>query len=124
MLHTVAAKIASHQGYLDKLKLGPTGTARVELYVGTTLLVSLPIDHTTSSVNGTTGQLVLAPGVAGVGVAEGTGDNAKVVARDGTVMEESIEVVVGTSAVSGKAVFSSLNIVIGGRVTMTSATIG
>lgn len=123
-MHTVAGKIAAHQGYLDKIKAGSTGTAAVNLYDGTTLLVSLPIDHAASSVSGTTGQLTLVPGAAGVGVAEGTGDNAAVVARDETVLEEAVEVAAGTSAVSGKAVFSSLNIIVGGAVTMTSATIG
>lgn len=124
MTWSVAAKIAAHQGLLDKLKLGSTGTATLALYADTTLLVSLPIDHAASSVNATTGQLTLVPGASGTGAADGTGTLAKLTARDGTVLDDAIPVEAGVTAVSGKAVFSSLNIITGGSVTLVSAVVG
>ena len=124
MAWSVAAKVAAHQGLLDKLKGGSSGIASLDLYAGTTLLLSSPLDHAASAVSGTTGQLTLVPGAAAVGVADGVGTAAKLVARDGTVLDADIPVEAGVTAVSGKAVYSSLNILTGGTVTLVSAVVG
>jgi hypothetical protein len=130
MPYTVPALIAAHQGVLDKLKLGSAGTARIDLYASTTLLISLAIDHATSAVNATTGQLVLAPGSAGVGIAAGTATLAKLVARDGTVLDDAVGVIDETAAAAdppaavGKIIVSNLAVIVGGSVTLTAATIG
>jgi hypothetical protein len=49
---------------------------------------------------------------------------AKLLARDGTILEDAIPFEVGTATVAGKLVLSSLNLISGGGVSMPSLTIG
>lgn len=125
MAYTVAAKIAAHQGFLDRLAVGSTGTATLKAYAGATLIASLPIDHAASAVSGATGKLTLAP-VSGAqtAAASGTITICTLTARDGTILEDAIPVEAGTADVSGKAVFSALAVTSGAAVTLVSASVG
>lgn len=124
MAYTLTARTVAHQALLDRLAEGNSGVAAIELYAGATLLVSLPLDHAASAVDGQTGVLNLAPGDPAAAVASGTGTVAALLARDQTVLCNQIPVATGTAAEAGKVVFSSLNVVAGGLVSLVSATIG
>ena len=125
MAYTLPVRIAAHQALLNLLAAGSSGTAVLRLLDGTTTLADLPIDHTASSVSGSTGALTLVPQSGGATwAASGTVGLAQLIARDATVLEDAIPVEAGFTAATGKVVLSSLTAVSGGRVDLISAQIG
>lgn len=123
MAYTVPAKIAAHQALLDLLATG-SNDAVLRIIDTSTTLVDLPIDHATSAVSGTTGELTLEPGTAGTASASGTATKAQLISRDGTVLEDNIPVQAGSGAISGYVVLSSLSIISGATVSLVSCVIG
>lgn len=116
MSTTMIAKIAMHSGLLARIQdnTNGSGAATLKIFEDEDLLVSIPIDHTTSYVDGNTGNLVLVGlGSGGTAVASGFATAAALVARDGAVLEDAIEVEAGTVVVPNKVVLDSLTITSG-----------
>ena len=124
MAYSLAVRVASHQSLLDLLSTG-SGTAALKLLAGSTLLATLPIDHATSAVSVTTGDLTLEPVAGGAtAVASGSVTVAQLVSRDDALLEDALPVEVGVNPVVGKVVLSSVNLISGGHIDLISAVIG
>lgn len=124
MAYSVAVKIAAHQALLDLLSTG-SGDASIDLLAGASVLASIPLDHASSSVDPVTGQLTLEPAAGGATFgSSGIVTSAQLIARDGAVLDDAIDVQVGTAPVNGKVVLSSTAAIAGAQVDLISAVIG
>ncbi len=107
--YSAAAKVAAHTSFRDLLDSGSgAGSAKVR-DASDVLLVTIPLDDPSGTINGTTGQLTLDFPAAANAAASGTAAYAELCDR---------------AAVSGKFVLNTLAIVSGSPVEVVSATIG
>ncbi len=121
--YSAAAKVAAHTSFRDLLDSGSgAGSAKVR-DASDVLLVTIPLNDPSGTVNGTTGQLTLDFPAAANAAASGTAAYAELCDSDGDV-HLAIPCQAGTSAVSGKFVLNTLGIVSGAPVEVVSATIG
>lgn len=90
------------------------------------LLATLALDSvTTGSVNPTTGVLTLNPGVAETNAPNGgTAAKANLYDRDGVLLAGPLTVVESPTAVANSVALSTVNIPLGGTVSLLSVTIG
>lgn len=120
---SAAALVAASTSFKNLLDAGGgAGLVRVRDSADV-LLAQVSMTDPCGSVNGTTGQLVLGVAGPGTGVADGMAAYAELCDSDG-VVHAALPAQAGTVAVAGKVVLNALAIVLGGPVTVLSATVG
>lgn len=122
--YSAAALVAAHTSFRDLIDSGASaGFIRIR-DAADVLLAQVPLSDPCGSVNGTTGQLTLS--IAGPDTsadASGTAAYGEICDSDGDV-HLALPAEQGTAAVSGKIVLNTQAIIIGGTVSVISATIG
>lgn len=122
--YSVAAKVAAQTSFRDLLDSG-SGPGLIKVRNSSdTLLGTLTMSDPSGSVNGGTGLLTLSAVTADSSAdAGGTIAYVELCDSDGDV-HLALPAQQGTSPVSGKAVFNTLTVVLGGPINMLSVTIG
>lgn len=122
--YSAAALVAAHTAFRDLIDSGAgAGFVRIRDSADA-LLAQVPLSDPCGSVNGTTGQLTFS--IAGPDTsadASGTAAYAEFCDSDGDV-HLALPAEAGSAPVSGKIVLNTLSIIVGGTVTIISATIG
>ena len=122
--YSAAALVAAHTAFRDLIDSGAgAGFVRIRDSADA-LLAQVPLSDPCGSVNGTTGQLTFS--IAGPDTsadASGTAAYAEFCDSDGDV-HLALPAEAGSSPVSGKIVLNTLSIIVGGTVTIISATVG
>lgn len=123
MAWTAAMVVPARQAMLDRLDAG-AGAARFEVYdAAGALLATLPLATPAGTLDAGTGVVTLSPGADSVVVATGDPVSATLKDGDGIVLNESIEVALGTAPAPGRLVLSATRIVMGGTVRIAAASI-
>lgn len=122
--YSAAALVAAHTAFRDLIDSGAgAGFVRIRDSADA-LLAQVPLSDPCGSVNGTTGQLTFS--IAGPDTsadASGTAAYAEFCDSDGDV-HLALPAEAGSAPVSGKIVLNTLSIIVGGTVTIISATVG
>lgn len=122
--YSAAALVAAHTSFRDLIDSGASaGFIRIR-DAADVLLAQVPLSDPCGSVNGTTGQLTFS--IAGPDTsadASGTAAYGEFCDSDGDV-HLALPAEQGTVAVSGKIVLNTQAIIVGGTVSVISATIG
>ena len=126
MAWTVPMLTASRTAMIAKLDAGSGGNARIKVYdVSNTLLATFGLDSPPGTLDGVTAEITLVPDATGNSISNaGTAAHATIEDGDGLVLADAIPVQEGTTASGGNLVLSSLNVFVGGSLTLVSATIG
>jgi hypothetical protein len=121
--YSAQAKIDAHTSFLTLIDAGTAGLVNVRDSADV-LLAQITLTDPAGTVNGTTGQLTLTPaGPDASANASGTAAYVEICSSAGTV-HLAIPAQQGTAAVSNKAVFNTLSIIVATPVTVLSITIG
>lgn len=122
--YSVATLVAAHTAFRDLIDAGlAAGSIKIRDATDV-LLAQVPLTYPCGTINGTTGQLTVTPsGQDETADASGTAAYAEFCDSAGTV-HLSLPAQQGTSAVSGKIVLNTLDIVASGPVEVMSAVIG
>lgn len=121
---SLAARVDAHEAFLALLDAG-TGAARIYVYDSAdALLATVTLDDPAGTVSGTTGVLTFAF-AAGPFVATASGTIAYADFCDSDdLVHLSLPAQAGTTTVSGKIVFNSLNVIEDAEITVVAATLG
>lgn len=123
--YSVTAKIQAHTAFRDLIDAGSAaGKLRIRDSADV-LLAEIPLNDPCGTVNGTTGVFTFDVTGASDTSADASGTAAYGEFCDSdNIVHLSLPTEEGNTAVSGKLVLNTLNIVSGGPVTLISATIG
>jgi hypothetical protein len=119
----VQSRYVRNLATLTQLQNGTGASGIVLLSAASVVLGTVVIDTATSSASSVTAALTLVPVAGAVGVAAGVAATAKIVARDGTTVIDTVPVATGTTPVTGSVVLDSTTVEVGGAITITSAVI-
>jgi len=115
--------VAVHTALLGEIDAG-AAAAKFKLYDNAdVLLATITLADPAGTVNGTTGQLTITAPATVSAVATGTCTYGTITDSDDTVIV-SMPAEAGTSAVSGKVVLSTVDIVSGADIELISCVIG
>lgn len=122
--YSAAAKVAAHTAFRDLMD-AETGTAKIRIRDNSNvLLAEIILSDPSGSVDAGTGQLTFSIATQETDApATGTADTAQFVDADDAV-HLTLPCTQGTAAVSGECVLNSLDIIIGGDVSVLSAVVG
>lgn len=122
--YSAASLVAAHTSFRDLIDSGVSaGFIRIR-DAADVLLAQVPLVDPCGTVNGTTGQLTFSiAGPDSSADASGTAAYGEICDSTGAV-HLALPAQQGTAAVSGKIVLNTLSVIIGGTVSVISATIG
>jgi len=121
--YSAAALVAAHTAFKTLVDAGGAAGSIKLRSAADALLGQIALTYPCGTVNGSTGQLALGIASASTFGSDGTVAYAEVCSSAGTV-HLSLPTQAGTVAVPGYAVVNTLTAVVGGAVSVVSATIG